>query len=553
MLRIVNGQVYDPLNGINGEVRDVCVQNGKIVPQVTDGQVIDATGMIVMPGGIEFHAHVAGSKVNTARKMRPEDHREIAIPRTTITRSGVGHTIPSTFATGYHFAQLGYTTLMEAAGPPLGARHVHEELNDIPILDKGFFVLMGNNYFVLKFIAAGDFARLKDYVAWLLEATGGYAIKIVNPAGVDTWKWGKNVEDLDDPADTFPVTPRQIVVNLARVQQELGLPHAIHVHCNNLGAPGNVALTLQTLQAVGDLPIHITHAQFNGYGGTDWSDLRSGAPELAAYVNEHENVTVDMGQVVFGPVTTMTADGPWQYRLHQLSGHKWVNLDVEMETGAGIVPYQFSKRNAVNAVQWTVGLELALLIEDPWRVFLTTDHPNGGPFHAYPDIIKLLMDRDHRSEVLEGVHRRARTHSSLKDLDREYSLYEIVIITRAGPARSLGLRGKGHLGPGADADIAIYPELADPKEMFAHPSYVIKDGEIVARDGRIVLDKPGRTFYVVPGYDRQIESAIRDDFGKYYTVSFENYPVQLEHYLPRREVVASGSQQGQLAKAAPHT
>lgn len=541
MLRIVNGQVYDPINGVNGEVRDICVQDGKVVADVTGGRTIDATGMVVMPGGIEFHAHVAGSKVNAARKMCPEDHRDVVIPRTSLTRSGVGHTIPSTFATGYHFAQLGYTTLMEAAGPPLGARHVHEELNDTPILDKGFFVLMGNNYFVLKFIAEGDFPKLRDYVAWLLEATGGYAIKIVNPAGVDTWKWGRNVNSLDEPADTFPVTPRQIVVNLARVQQELGLPHTIHVHCNNLGAPGNVDTTLQTMQAVGDLPIHITHAQFNGYGGTDWGDIRSGAPELAAYVNEHKNVTLDMGQVVFGPVTTMTADGPWQYRLHQLSGRKWVNADVEMETGAGIVPYRFSKRNAVNAVQWTVGLELALLVEDPWRVFLTTDHPNGGPFHAYPDIIKLLMDRDHRAEMLQGVHRWARTRSSLKDLDREYSLYEIVIITRAGPARSLGLRQKGHLGPGADADITIYAQEGDPKEMFAHPRYVIKDGEIVAQDGRIVQDRPGRTFYVAPGYDRQIESAIREDFVKYYTVSFENYPVQLEHYLPRREVVVCGS------------
>lgn len=536
-LRIINGEVYDPSNGINGEVRDVCVADGKIVADAPEGQVLDAQGMIVMPGGVEFHAHVAGGKVNAGRKMRPEDHRVMGIPRTPITRSGVGHTVPSTFATGYHFASLGYTTLMEAAGPPLAARHVHEELNDIPILDKAFFALMGNNYFVLKFIAEGEFSKLRDYVAWLLEATGGYAIKIVNPAGVDTWKWGRNVNSLDDPADTFPVTPRQILTGLARVQQELGLPHCIHVHCNNLGSPGNVHTTLQSMEAVGDLPIHITHAQFNGYGGKDWTDIRSGAPELAAYVNGHKNVTVDMGQVVFGPVTTMTADGPWQYRLYQLSGHKWVNSDVEMETGAGIVPYQFNRRNAVNAVQWAVGLELALLIEDPWRVFLTTDHPNGGPFHAYPDIIKLLMSCDYRNQVLEGVHRAARTRSGLKDLTREYTLSEIVIITRAGPARALGLRHKGHLGPGADADIAIYPKVADPKEMFAHPRYVIKGGEIVAQDGRIVVDKPGRTFYVTPGYDRQIEAAIRNDFEQYYTVGFENYPVQIEHYLPYREVI----------------
>jgi formylmethanofuran dehydrogenase subunit A len=537
MMKIINGEVYDPTNGINGEVRDIYIKDGRVVEKFDGGETIDASGMVVMPGGVEFHAHVAGSKVNAGRKMCPEDHRGHEYPRTTITRAGVGHTIPSTFLTGYHFAQLGYTTFMEAAGPPLGARHVHEELNDIPILDKGFFVLMGNNYFVLKFINEGDFAKLKDFVAWLLKSTGAYAIKIVNPAGVDTWKWGRNVSSLDDHADTFPVSPRDIVVNLARVQQELGLPHPIHTHCNNLGVPGNIEITLDTLRAVGDMPIHITHAQFNGYGGSDWSDMRSGAPELAEYVNAHKNVTVDMGQVVFGPVTTMTADGPWQNRLHQLSGHKWYNADVEMETGAGVVPYKFSKRNAVNAVQWATGLEIALLVEDPWRMFLTTDHPNGGPFHAYPDIIKMLMDRNYRAQVIEGVQRRAQTHSGLKDVTREYSLYEIAIITRAGPARCLGLKNKGHLGIGADGDVTIYPKESDPKAMFSHPRYTIKAGEVVAKDGQILIDKPGTTMYVSPGFDHQIESSIVEEFEKFYTIRFKNYPVHYEHYLPQRAEV----------------
>ena len=53
-------------------------------------------------------------------------------------------------------------------------------------------------------------------------------------------------------------------------------------------------------------------------------------------------------------------------------------------------------------------------------------------------------------------------------------------------------------------------------------------------------DKPGRIFYVTPDYDRQIVEAIREDFEQYYTVRLENYPVQLDHYLPRRELVPCG-------------
>ncbi|MBA2409577.1 MAG: hypothetical protein H0V62_07340 [Gammaproteobacteria bacterium] len=38
---------------------------------------------------------------------------------------------------------------------------------------------------------------------------------------------------------------------------------------------------------------------------------------------------------------------------------------------------------------------------------------------------------------------------------------ESAIITRAGPARLLGLKNKAHLGAGAHADITIYDELDD--------------------------------------------------------------------------------------------
>ena len=232
----------------------------------------------------------------------------------------------------------------------------------------------------------------------------------------------------------------------------------------------------------------------------------------------------------------MTADGPWQYRLHQLTGNKWANSDVEMETGAGIVPYTFRKSNLVNAIQWAIGLELLLLVEDPWRVFLTTDHPNAGPFIFYPHVIKLLMDKDFRDEVFAGCPKRARKRTVLAEIKREYSLYEIAIITRAGTAKALGLKDKGHLGVGADADIAIYPKKDDPEEMFSRARYVLKGGEVVVKEGKVVKSVQGRTFYVEPPREDWIERELREEFERYYTISFENYPVQ-DAYLPQSEVI----------------
>jgi formylmethanofuran dehydrogenase subunit A len=538
MLRITNGEIYDPANGINGEVRDLTIEGGRIVEGcdagklTRGGRTIDAAGMIVMPGGVDMHAHIAGPKVNTARKMRPEDHRLDPVPRTPLTRSGTGKSVPSTFTTGYRYAAMGYTTAFDAAVPPLAARHAHEEFSDIPVIDKGFFVLMGNNEYIMQQIAAGERDRLRDYVAWLLRATRGYAVKMVNPGGVELWKSLSNVHGLDEEVHGFGVTPRRIIESLAEASMELRLPHPVHIHCNNLGVAGNWETTLETMKALDGRRGHLAHVQFHSYGGNPGG--------LADYVNAHKNITVDIGQVLFGDTTSMTGDGPLGYILHQVTGRKWVNVDVECEAGCGIVPIEYKDKSHMHTTQWAVGLEWYLMIEDPWRIALSTDHPNGASFVAYPQVIRLLMDRDFRRDAMKKVNLKAISKTALPELDREYSLYEIAIITRAAPARILGLKNKGHLGTGADADVTIYDKRDDQEEMFSFPRYVIKEGEILVEDGCLRRESFGRTFHVAPGYDTAVEKDIREYFRKYYTIEFENYPVQLEHYLPRPCEIETG-------------
>ena len=225
--------------------------------------------------------------------------------------------------------------------------------------------------------------------------------------------------------------------------------------------------------------------------------------------------------------------------LHQLTGRKWGNLDVENETGCGIVPYVYRDRHIVNAVQWAVGLELLLLIKDPWRIFLTTDHPNGGCFWRYPEIIQLLMNSEFRKEQIRKLPEAAQGRIVLGDLDREYTLPEIAIVTSAGPARALGLTQKGHLGPGADGDVTIYPENPREEMLFSYPRYVLKAGEIVVEEGEVRAPVEGREFIVRPTYDTTIEDYLRPLFQKVYTMSFENYPVEMER-LKHPDVMTLG-------------
>jgi formylmethanofuran dehydrogenase subunit A len=528
MLRITGGKVYDPANGIDGVIKDICIADGRIVDQTEGGKQIDASGMMVLPGGVDVHTHVAGGALNFARGLVPENQRAARkFLHTPELRSGLGGMTPTTFATGYLYAGMGWTTVNEAAVPILSARHTHEELHDIPIVDKTALVLMANNEFVLDLLESGDPERAQHIVAWLIWAAKAYGVKAVNPGGVAAWKWGKDAKTLFDPIEGYSrVTPAVIISALATIVDELGLPHPVHLHCNNLGVPGNFATTIETMKVLEGRRAHLAHLQFHAYGGEDWGTMRSESARLAEHFNSQPNLTCDAGAVLFGDAVTITADGPWQHLLHELTGRKWGNLDVENETGCGIVPYVYKDRNLVNAVQWAVGLELLLLIEDPWRIFLTTDHPNGGCFWRYPEIIRLLMDVEFRKAEVKKLPAKAQERIVLADLDREYTLSEVVIITSAGPARSLGLTQKGHLGVGAD--VAIYPEKPEDGLLFTYPRYVIKGGQIVVEEGDVRAVTEGREFVVHPECDNAIEEYLRPLFEKVYTISFENYPVDLE-------------------------
>jgi formylmethanofuran dehydrogenase subunit A len=529
-LRITGGKVYDPANGIQGEIRDVCVSDGRIVSSVEAVRTIDATGMIVFPGGVDVHTHVAGAALNFARAMIPEDHRRNAPSvRTEVRRGGIGGSTPTTHVTGYLYAGLGYTTVNEAAVPILSARHTHEELRDTPIVDKSCCVLMANHEILLDLIEQGELERAQHVMAWNIWAAKAYGVKAVNPGGVAAWKWGKDAKALFDPVPGYSkVTPAQIISALAGLVDRLGLPHPLHLHCNNLGAPGNVETTLETMKVLEGNRAHLAHLQYHAYGGDDWGTMRSESVRIAEEFNARTNLTTDAGAVLFGETVTITADGPWQHLLHELTGRKWGNMDVENETGCGVVPYVYKEKNLVNAVQWAVGLELLLLIDDPWRIYLTTDHPNGAAFWRYPEIIQLLMDRDFRREQIQRLSPKAQKRIVLQELDREYTLSEIAIITSAGPARALGLSQKGHLGVGADADVAIFNESKDPRKMFAHPRYVLKGGEVVIEEGEIRKSVAGRGLLVHPAFDETVEGFLRPLFEQYYTMSFDNYPVELE-------------------------
>ena len=330
--KICGGTVYDPANGIDGEVRDLWISDGKIVappadPDVRPTRVLDATGLVVMPGGVDMHCHIAGPKVNVARKMRPEEKRKArrsTAPPTHASAARIG-SVPSTFATGYKYAGHGLHHRLRrrhsAARRPPRPRGVRRHaLHRQGLLTSSWATTT---------TSCGQIAAKEPREAAGLHRPGCSARPRATRASSSTPAASRSGSSGRRQRHGLDEHGRPLRRHAAADHQRrrpggrssCGLPHPVHIHCNNLGMPGNWTTTLETMKALEGHRGHLTHIQFHSYGGGDGRREHvqlARSPPLAEYVNAHPNLTVDVGQVLFGETTSMTGDGPLGYYLHNV-------------------------------------------------------------------------------------------------------------------------------------------------------------------------------------------------------------------------------------------
>ena len=466
--------MFDPAAGEHGVRRDIWIEDDRIIDalsinadRLSTAETIDVQDCVLMAGGIDLHTHIGGGKMTIARMLLPEQRP--------------CEYLPTTLATGNAYATMGYSAAFEPAMIACNARQAHAEMADTPHLDTGAYVLLGNETVLLRLLAeSAPQSLINDYVAWMVCATQAIGVKVVNAGGIDAFKFGTRKMDVDSPHPRWGVTPGQVIRTLAAAVHQIGLPHPLHVHCSNLGVAGNIRSTLATIRAADGHPIHLTHAQFHSYGSEGSKRFSSAAIELVKALADHPNVTIDVGQIMFGQTVTVSGDTMHQYQNTRFAKpRKSVLIDIECEAGCGAVPFRYRDKQFVHSLQWAIGLELFLMVDDPSRVFLTTDHPNGAPFTSYPHLIRLLMDRSFRETALDEIHPDAAASSQLRGLTREYSLDEIAVMTRSAPAKLLGLTGMGTLERGSVADVVVYNDKLDREQMFKQPRMMIRRGKRV--------------------------------------------------------------------------
>ncbi|MEM7465433.1 MAG: formylmethanofuran dehydrogenase subunit A [Pseudomonadota bacterium] len=534
LTRLAGGRLFDPTQNIDDVAGDVYIQDGYFVEApANDGEVdrtIDVSGCVVMAGAVDIHSHIAGGNVNNARLLMPELQLAASMQGTGLLRSGkhVGGWTAS--GTGTRYATMGYTTVVEPAVLPCNAVAAHLEMSDIPILDTAGLAILGNDDYLLRMLRAkASQKEINDHVAWTLDATRCLGLKVINAGGVAAFKQNVQTFNFDDKVPSYGVSSRRIVQALQHAVVNLGVRHPLHVHCNNLGVAGQGIDTLiETMEAAEGMPMHLAHVQFYAYGNEGPHEFSSAAARLIDAWQKHPNITMDVGQVLFGQTVTISSDLLAQFNNRVVAKpNKAIFNMLECEGGAGAVPYEFRKLNFVNTLQWAIGLELFLLADDPARIFFTTDHPNGAPFTRYPELFHLLMSADYRAKVMAGLNQEALEMTLLPDLKREYSLNEIAIMTRSAAADLMGLYDRGSLAPGCVADVAVYKPRADIGKMFSNAHLVFKSGEEVVSKGKVIATPRGCALHTLPDYDRRrTKRNLRDYYDRYMTVKPERFCVE---------------------------
>ena len=534
LTRLMGGSIYDPTQSMENVIADVYIRDGVFVkPPVSLSEVditVDVSGQIVMAGAVVIHSHIAGGNVNNARLLLPERQLAASLRGSDLLKNGRQIGGWTAKGTGIRYASMGYTTVVEPAVLPCNAMAAHLEMEDIPILDTAGLAILGNDDYLLGLLRDGVSQEvINQHVAWTLDSTRCLGLKVINAGGVAAFKENVRTFSFDDEVPAYGISSRKIVKALQHAVVSLGVRHPLHVHCNNLGVAGQgIDTVLETIEAAEGLPMHLAHVQFYAYGREGSNEFSSAASRLIDAWQKHPNITMDVGQVLFGKTVTVSSDLPAQFNNRSFAKpDKTAFVDLECQGGGGVVPYEYRERNFINTLQWAIGLELFLLAYDPARIFFTTDHPNGAPFTRYPELFHLLMSADYRAEVMTQLNQDALAMTMLPHIKREYTLYEIAVMTRSAAAHLMGLHDRGSLAPGCIADVAVYSPQTNISDMFARAQTVFKSGQQVVDDGKVIATPRGRALHTLPSYDRKyIQKELEEYYARYMTVQLSNTCVE---------------------------
>lgn len=375
---------------------------------------------------------------------------------------------------GHIYARLGYTHVNEPLMTQFTSNYVHHELSSIPILDTSSFLVLNLRDIEKKIKSARRLEEVEKIISIAMARVKAIGVKIYEPFVRYTQRMFimRNVK------------AKKALKFFSDVNRENILRIIIHTYPELLGE-----------EIENPAPFHFSHV-----GSV--IDGEEAYQKVLTYMEG--GASVDLGLFDFE-------------RNLKISSSKHAYGEVYGSVDMGLSePIVFSRGKAPESETPFFALKLAL--SQPFKhISFSTDSPANASFEAYPKIFSWLMKVENRANLFD------------KELpDFEYSLLDIARITRQNPADILGLVNKGHLGVGAEADIAIYNIDKDTKaseleDRFSDCAYLIKGGDIVIEDHKIVNDQTEKkTYYRGKG---QFDDEPARILARYSTFRFDNLMV----------------------------
>jgi formylmethanofuran dehydrogenase subunit A len=549
-LYIRNGLVFDPINNINGEIKDISIEAGKIVESFTNRKnvkEIDAKGKTVIPAALDIHTHIASQQVNWARLLGSRNEK--------FKKVWEGLTLKKI---ARNYVSNGYSFINEANVFPSLAKQTIFNFEQIPVLDKAMLLNVSNFWPLELEFQRGKTKDLAIFLSDLLKKTRGFGFKIYNPFENETWNFKELRDDISQQGRLYNFSALDVYENIIKCNEFLGLPHSAHAHIegyeHEIGKT-NLYVLLEKIKSLNidknhnlsrNQIFHITHA--NSYN-TDGDNEK-----FIKILNETPYIGIDIGFLSFNEINPLITSDRRLVNSILVSNidknsHKLISSAVESEGDSFVSMRNLKKDNYNNCILWANALDLVLNIKNKFQICFSLNYPNYANITDIPEILTWLVSKKARDNYMKNMNPEFIKDNPLKDNNKNLDFSELIIITRASPAKSLGLGNiKGNLSVGADGDlnildidinkIDISKDYQKFCKAFSNIDTVIKSGIIVKEKDNFNLNPSGLIFWsngsTKINEQEYIIGKKKEYYQKYSSMFYDSLKISIDENLLRR-------------------
>ncbi|MFW9949234.1 MAG: amidohydrolase family protein [Candidatus Thorarchaeota archaeon] len=544
-LLVKNGVIFDPINKIEGEVKDVLIENGKFVDKFSsekEVKQIDAKGKTIIPSALDIHAHIASYQLNLIRLLGAKNEK--------FKNYWDGLKLKSI---ANNYIEQGFSFILEANVYPSYAKQTLFDFSHIPVLDKAFLLNISNLWALELEYQKGLYKEGANFLSDLLKKLKGFGIKVYNPFEAENWNWNILRKDIEEKGRLYNFNALDVYLNITKIIEFLALPHSVHAHVEGYElneAKSNLIKTLDGIKALNLSQIndndnktkrtqifHLAHASSYNYDGDN--------SEIIDFYNKNEKFDLDLGFVSFNPINpVLTSDRRLiNFLISSNENLSIIRGSLESEGDCFVALRTLEKSNMTHCNIWGNALDLALNIKNKWQIQYSLNYPIYGDIKNTPQIYALLMSSKLREQYMNDMNPNfLKTHPIVNDL-KEYTFNDLIIITRSSPAKSLGLSNyKGNLNSGSDGDLNILNidinEIDSSRQVdsiikaFKNIEYVIKTGNIVKKNDKISLDYQGKIYWSNRvGESEKLDNVMnkkKDFYQKYSSIFYDSFDTTIK-------------------------